>query len=94
MTVTRERSRLVPLKAMPTGRRTTPANAVIEFPPVITFDVIRLVSAMPVIALNRLIFWQSVHELQFYQEKMPQFQSIFLSNMFCGSCGAVGFKSG
>ena len=63
MTVTRERSRLVPLKAMPTGRWTTPANAVIEFPPVIAFDVMRPVSTMPVIALNRLIFWQSVHEL-------------------------------
>ena len=36
VTVARERSRLVPLKAMPTGRPTPLANAAIEIPPVIT----------------------------------------------------------
>ena len=77
MAVTRERSRLVPLKAMPTGRPTPLANAAIEIPPVITVDIIRPVSMMLVIVLNRFIFWQSVHELQFHQANMPQFQLIF-----------------
>ena len=56
MTATRERIRLVPLKAMPTGRPTPPANAAIETPPVITVDVIRPVSTMLVIVLNCFIF--------------------------------------
>ena len=56
MTVARERSRLVPLKAMPTGRPTPPANAAIEIPPVINVDVIKPVSRIPVIVLNRFIF--------------------------------------
>ena len=56
MTIARERSRLVPLKATPTGRPTPLANAAIEIPPVITVDVIRPVSTMPVIVLNRFIF--------------------------------------
>ena len=55
-TVVRERSRLVPLKAMLRGRPTPLANAAIEFPPVITVDVIRPVSSMPVIVLNCFIF--------------------------------------
>ena len=41
MTVARERSRLVRLKAIPTGNPTPLANAAIEIPPVITLDVIR-----------------------------------------------------
>ena len=55
----RERSRLVPLKAMPTGRPTPLANAAIEISPVITVAVIRLVSMMPMIVLN--ILSQSLH---------------------------------
>ena len=55
MAVARERSRLVPLKTMPTGRPTPLAKAAIEIPPVITVDVIRPVSTMPVIVLNRFI---------------------------------------
>ena len=58
---------------MPTGRPTLLAKAAIEIPPVITVDVIRLVSAIPAIFLNRFIFLAIVHELQFDQEKMPQF---------------------
>ena len=82
MTVARERSRLVPPKAAPTGRPTPLANAAIEIPPVITVDVIRPVSTMPVIILNRFFFfWQSVHKLQFNQEKMFQFQLIFAADM-------------
>ena len=49
MTVAREGSMLVPLTAMPTGRPTPLANAAMEIPPVITVDVIRPVSTMPVI---------------------------------------------
>ena len=58
---------------MPTGRPTLLAKAAIEIPPVITVDVIRLVSAIPAIFLNRFIFLAIVHELQFDQENMPQF---------------------
>ena len=56
MTVARERSRLVPLKATPTGRPTQLTNTAIEIPPVITVDVIRPVSTIPVIVLNRFVF--------------------------------------
>ena len=57
--VARERSRLVALKAMPTGNPTPLANAAVEIPPVITVDVIRPVSTIPVILLNRFIFLTS-----------------------------------
>ena len=53
MTVAREVSRLVRLKVTPTGRPTPLANGVIETPLVMTVDVIRPVSTMPVIVLNR-----------------------------------------
>ena len=56
MEVARERSRLVPLKAMPTGNPTPLANAAMLIPPVITVDVIRPVSTIPVIILNHFIF--------------------------------------
>ena len=56
MTVARERSMLVPLTAMPTGRPAPLANAAMEVPPVITVDVIRPVCMVPVIVLNRYIF--------------------------------------
>ena len=52
--VARERRRLVPLKSIPTGNPT--ANATIEFPPVITVGVIRPVSTILAIVLNRYIF--------------------------------------
>ena len=80
MTVARERSRLVPLKAMATGRPTLLTNAAIETPPVITADGIRPVSTMLVIVLNRFIFLAI--RSQFHQANMPQFQFIFLSGMF------------
>ena len=56
MTVARERSKIDPLKVMPTGRPTLPGNAAIEIPPVITVNVIKPVSTMPVIVLNHFIF--------------------------------------
>ena len=46
MAVTRERSRLVPPKAMPTDRPTPLANAAIDILQVITIDVIRPVSTV------------------------------------------------
>ena len=55
MTIARERSRLVLLKATPTGRSTPLANAAIEIPPVIAVNVIRPVSTMSVIVLNHFI---------------------------------------
>ena len=55
MIVAREKSRLVKLKAMPTGRLTPLANAPIEIPSVITVDVIRPMSTMTVIVLNHFI---------------------------------------
>ena len=42
MAVARERSRLVPLKAIPASNPMPLPNAAIEIPPVITVDVIRL----------------------------------------------------
>ena len=52
MTVAREKSRLVPPKAIPTGNPMSLANAAIDIPQVITGDVIRPVSTKPVIILN------------------------------------------
>ena len=56
MAVASERSRLVPLKAIPTGNPTPLANATMLIPPVIPVDVIRPMSTIPVIVLNRFIF--------------------------------------
>ena len=56
MAVARERIRLVPLKAIPTGSPMLLAIAAIKIPPVIMVDVIRLVSMIPVIVLNCFIF--------------------------------------
>ena len=79
MTVARERSRLVSLKAMPTGRPRPLANAAIETPPVITIDVIRSVSTMLVIVLNRFIFFGNPFtEFNF----IKQICLSFVSNMF------------
>ena len=66
MAVARERSRLVPLKAIPTGNPTPLANAAIEIPPVITVDVIR--SFLQYLWLYWIVsfFWQFVHALRFH----------------------------
>ena len=61
MTVAREKSRLVRLKAMPTGRPTPLADAAVEIPPVINVDAIRPVPTMPVIVLNRSVFFLAIH---------------------------------
>ena len=78
MTVARERSRLVPLKAMLTGRPTSLANAAIEIPPVTNVDVIRPVSTIPVIVLYRFIFFGNLFtNFLFNRANMPQFQLFF-----------------
>ena len=95
MTVARERSRLVPLKAMPTGRPTPLANAAIEIPPVITVDVIKSVSTMPVIVLNRFIFLAIRSGTSISSSKYASISVNFLNHYVCGSCrGAKGeFRS-
>ena len=82
MTVVRERSRLVPLKTMPMGNPTPLANAAIDIPPVITVDVIRPVSTIPVIIKSFYLFGNPFTNFKFHQANMPQSQSVFLSDMF------------
>ena len=74
MTVGKERSWLVPLKAIPTGNPTPLGNAAIEIPPVITVDVIRPVSTIPVIVLNCLIFFENLFtDVNFIKKKCLNF---------------------
>ena len=54
---TREKSRLVPLNAIPTGRPTPLANAAMEIPPAITVDVIRPLFTRFIIVLNCFNFF-------------------------------------
>ena len=54
--VERERTTLKPPKAVPTGRATLLANAAIEVPPEIADEVIRSMSTIPMISLNRFFF--------------------------------------
>ena len=82
MTVVRERSRRVPLKVMPTGRPTPLANAAIEIPPVITVDVIRPVSMISVIVLNRFICFASRSRTSISSSKYVSISVNFLCNMF------------
>ena len=51
-----ERNRLAPPKAIPAGNPTPFANAAIDIPPVIAVNVIRSVSTMLAIVMNRFIF--------------------------------------
>ena len=94
MTVVGERSRLAPLKAIPTGRPTPPANAAIEVPPVIIVDVIRPVSTMHVIVLNRFIFLAICSQTSISSRKNTSISVNFLEQYVCVYCGAIGFKSG
>ena len=82
MTVARERSRLVPLKIMAEGKPTPLANAAIEIPLVITVDVIRPVFAIPVIVLNRFIFFASRSRASISSSKYASISVNFLSHMF------------
>ena len=97
MAVARERNRLVQLKEISTGNPTPLTNAAIEIPPVITVDVIRSVSTIPVIVLSRFIFFffflaicsRTSISLRKYVSISPN----LFNRYVCGSCGAVGFKS-
>lgn len=75
--------RRVPLSEMPTVTPTSLANKAMKTFPVITIDVIRPVSKILVIVLNRFISVSRFQELQLYQD-------IYLH---CGSGRAVGFRS-
>ena len=92
ITVARERSRLVPHKAAPTGRPIPLANAAIEIPPVITVDVIRPVSTIPVVVLNRFIFLAIRSRTSISSRKNASISVNFFNQYVRGSCGAEGFK--
>ena len=94
MAVTRERSRLVPLKEMPMGRITPLVNAAIEIPPVITVEVIKPVPTIPMIVLNRFIFLAISSRTSISSRKNASISVNFFKRYVCGSCGAAGFKSG
>ena len=82
MTGARERSKLVPLKAMPTGKSTPLENASTEIPPVITVDVIRPVCTIPVIVMNRSTFLAFRSRNLISSRRYVSISVNFLSNMF------------
>ena len=88
VTVARERIRLVPLKAMPTSRPTPLENAAIKIPPVITVNVIRSVSTMPVIVLNHLFFFfgNPFTNFNFIKQICLNFSQLSKRYVY-GSCG-------
>ena len=94
MTFAREKSRLVPPKTMSTGSPTPLAGAAIEIPPVITVDVIRPVSTMPVIVSNHFIFLAIFSRTLISSRKNASISDNLFNRYDCGSCGFVGFKSG
>ena len=94
MAVARERSRLVPLKAMPTSRPAPLADAAMKIPPVITVDAIKPVSTIHVIVLNRLIFLAIRSRTSISSRKNASTSVNFFKRYVCDSCGAVRFKSG
>ena len=94
MAVARERSRLVPRKAIPTGNPAPLANVAIDIPPVITFNVIRSVSTIPVIVLNRFMFVAICSRILISSRKIASILDNLFNRYDCGSCGAEGFKSG
>ena len=79
MAVAREKSRLVPINAIPKGRPTSFENATIETSSVITVGIIRPMSTMLVISS----FSPSVRELQFHGANMPLFQFDMLVALLC-----------
>ena len=94
MVVARERSRLFPPKTIPTGDPTPLANAAMVIPPVITVDVIRPVSTKPVTVLNRFIFLTIGSRTSISLRKYASISDNLFKRCVCGSCGAVGLKSG
>ena len=94
MAVARERSRLVPLKAIPTGNPTPLVNTAMLVHPVITVDVIRPVSTIPAIVLNHFSFLAICSRTSFLLRKYASISDNLFNRYDCVSCGAVGFKSG
>ena len=94
MAVARERSKLVQLKVIPTSNPMPLANAAIEIPPVITVDVIRPVSTIPMIVFNRFIFLAIPSRYSILLSKYASVSVNFFNRYVCGSYGAIGFKSG
>ena len=92
MAVARERNRLVHLKAIPTGNPTPLANVAIDIPPVITVDVIRPVSTIPVIVLNRFIFLAICSRTSISLRKYASISLNLFNRYDCGSYGAVGLR--
>ena len=93
MAVARERSRLVPLKAISTGNPKPLANAALDIPPVMTVDVIRSVSTIPVIVLNHFIFLAIRSRTLISSRKNASISDNLFNRYDCRSCGAVGFNS-
>ena len=77
MAVAGEKSRLVPRKEIPTGRPTPLANAAVEIPPVITVDITRPMSMIPVIVLNRFIFLAILSRTSILSSKYASFSVNF-----------------
>ena len=82
MAVARERSKLVPLKAMSMGNSTPLANAAINILPVNTIDVIKPLPAIPAIVLNRFILLTICSRNSVSSREILQSQLNFSTDMF------------
>ena len=92
--VIREKTRLTLLRAIPTGSPTPLASAAMDIPPVNTVYVIRLVSAMHKIVMDRLIFLAFCSHFSILSRKNASISDNLFNRYVCGStCGSVGFKS-
>ena len=94
MAAAREKCRLVPLKVIPRSNRTPVANGAMHIPPVITVDMIRPVSTIPVIILIRFIFLAVCSRTSISLRKYVSISGNLINQYHCGFCGVVGFKSG
>ena len=92
--VTKEKSRLASPKTTLTGSPVPLASGAIDIPPVSTAEVIRLVSAMLNIVMDRLIFFCLLLIFFNFIKKNNSISGNLFNQYVCGSCGAVGFKSG
>ena len=92
MAVAREKTRLVPLMAIPTGNPTPLANASIDIPPVITVDVIRPASTISVIVLNHFIFLAICSRTSISLRKYASISLNLFNRYDCGSYSAVGLN--
>ena len=92
--VASERSRLVPLKTIPTGNLTPLANAAMLIALVISIDEFWPVSTKPGIVLNRFIFLAICSRTSVPLRKNDSISENLFNRYVCDSCGAVVFKSG